>query len=89
MKGFVHVIARAEDFTLHTPWDALEEYTFNTHTAKHWFCKTCGITSFYRPRSHPDGYSVNLSCLDDNARADFRIEDFDGQNWEANVDSIR
>ncbi|KAI4294750.1 hypothetical protein MLD38_040921 [Melastoma candidum] len=34
-------------------------YTFNTHTAKHTFCKVCGITSFYKPRSNPDGIAVS------------------------------
>lgn len=31
-------------------------YTFNTHMAKHTFCKTCGVQSFYTPRSNPDGF---------------------------------
>lgn len=26
-------------------------------TAKHLFCKRCGICAFYRPRSNPDGYA--------------------------------
>ena len=28
-------------------------------------------------------------CLDDGAAARFRVEPFDGQNWEASVDAIR
>lgn len=89
-KGFVHIIVGAEDLDLRTPWEALETYTFNTHVAQHWFCRRCGITAFYRPRSHPDGYSVNLRCLDDaGARHSFVVRDFDGANWEANVGSIR
>jgi biotin carboxyl carrier protein len=28
------------------------------------FCSVCGVKSFYVPRSHPDGYSVNFRCLD-------------------------
>ena len=39
--------------------EALSTYSFNTHIAKHFFCSTCGVKSFYVPRSHPDGISVN------------------------------
>ena len=52
---------------------------------KHLFCRTCGVKSFYRPRSNPDGWSVNARCLDDRAALDLRIEAFDGQNWEAHA----
>lgn len=38
--------------------DHLTTYTFNTHAAKHTFCKVCGIQSFYTPRSNPDGYGM-------------------------------
>lgn len=61
--------------------------TFNTHKAKHLFCSVCGICSFYRPRSHPSSYSVNLLALDDyallKARGLFAVEPYDGRNWES------
>ena len=61
--------------------DELTEYTFNTGVAKHRFCRTCGIKSFYIPRSNPDGFDVNVRCLD-NPPADLVIEPFDGREWE-------
>ena len=42
----------------------------------------CGIKSFYVPRSKPDGYSVNVRCLDDGQVRVTRIALFDGQHWE-------
>jgi len=79
-KGYLHVIVPPERFAILRGEDALTVYTFNTHVAKHMFCRTCGVHPFYRPRSHPDDWDVN---------ARFRVETFDGQNWEASVDAIR
>lgn len=62
--------------------DNLTCYTFNTHAAKHLFCKTCGVQSFYKPRSNPDGYGVMPHCLDEGTVEDVKIEACDGQNWE-------
>lgn len=87
-KRYLHVIVPAEDFVLERGQNALLTYTFNTRTAKHHFCGTCGIHSFYAPRSHPDGFSVNAFCLDDAPEAWFDIEKFDGQDWERHVDEI-
>lgn len=81
--GYLHLIVPKEDFKLLTSPDALTTYTFNTGAAKHTFCKTCGIKSFYYPRSHPDGVSVNVRCIDDADRPEVVIEAFDGKNWEA------
>jgi hypothetical protein len=64
MSGFLHLIVPAARFRLLSGAAALTEYTFNTGTAKHRFCRYCGIKSFYIPRSNPDGVSVNLRCLD-------------------------
>ena len=41
-----------------------------------------GVKSFYVPRSNPDGWSVNLRCLDPGTLESVVLEDFDGRNWE-------
>jgi hypothetical protein len=88
-KGFVHLIVPRDDFTLLRGEGALTTYTFQTGVARHCFCTRCGMHPFYVPRSHPDGFDVNVRCLDGDALQLFRIEPFDGRNWEANVDKIR
>ena len=45
--------------------DALAEYQFHTHTARHYFCRTCGIYPFHRKRVTPDHFGVNVHCLED------------------------
>ena len=80
--GFEHLIVPAADFKLVSGEDMLTTYTFNTGVAKHLFCKRCGVKSFYVPRSNPDGYSVNLRCVDAGTITEVLYEDFDGQNWE-------
>ena len=62
--------------------DALTTYEFNTGTAKHLFCAHCGVKSFYVPRSHPDGYSVNARCLDDGTVEAMVVTPFEGRHWE-------
>ena len=89
MKGHLHVIVPKEDFELTQGAGCLTTYEFNTKTAKHHFCTTCGIHSFYVPRSHPDGFSINARCLDDAPLEWFDVEGFDGKNWEASVGQIR
>jgi hypothetical protein len=80
--GFLHLIVSKSDFRLLQGSDSLATYTFNTGTAKHLFCKHCGIKSFYVPRSHPDGYSINANCLDAGTVTGMRVRPFDGRNWE-------
>lgn len=87
-RGFVHIIVESEAFTLESGADELVSYRFNTKVANHLFCGVCGVQSFYRPRSHPEGYSVNLRCLD-SGQEDFLLREFDGANWEASIEGIR
>lgn len=82
--GYLHLIVDAERFHLLTGESALTDYRFNTGTACHRFCRVCGIKSFYIPRSHPNGVSVNLRCLD-TPPAGLNITSFDGRNWEQNI----
>jgi hypothetical protein len=85
MTGYIHLIVPESRFRITEGEDQLTDYTFNTRTAHHLFCRTCGIKSFYRPRSNPDGWSVNARCLDDTDALHLNIEAFDGQNWEAHA----
>ena len=81
-KGFLHLIVPPENFTLLRGNDSLITYTFNTHIAQHTFCKICGIHPFYRSRSHPEAFDVNLRCLDQDLLSQFKVIPFDGANWE-------
>jgi hypothetical protein len=81
-SGYLHLIVPAERFKLLSGKDALTTYTFNTGTARHLFCSVCGVKSFYVPRSHPDGFSVNARCLHDGTIESMSIEQTNGREWE-------
>ncbi|XP_034706068.1 centromere protein V isoform X1 [Vitis riparia] len=83
MRGNTHFIVPAEKFELlGDSKEFLTTYTFGTHTAKHTFCKICGITSFYIPRSNQDGVAVTFMCVDPGTLTHVEIKNFDGKNWE-------
>jgi len=87
-SGFLHLIVAKRDFRLLSGEDALTTYTFHTGAAKHLFCRHCGVKSFYIPRSHPDGVSVNVRCLDEATINSVTVTPFDGQNWEENISTL-
>jgi hypothetical protein len=88
MTGFVHLIVGKQAFRLLQGQDDIATYTFNTGVAQHYFCRHCGIKSFYVPRSHPDGVSVNVNCLQSDTIASLTTEAFDGRDWEQNISQL-
>ena len=86
--GFIHVIVPQSRFRMTEGEDRLTRYTFGTHTAVHLFCAVCGVKSFYRPRSNPDGWSVNARCLDDRSTLEIDLTLFDGRNWEQHAHGL-
>jgi len=85
MKGFLGFTIPAPALTSLSGAENLSEYKFNTGTAKHWFCKTCGISPLTVPRSFPEGYNINFRCLErDNVRG-FTVTKRDGQHWEESM----
>jgi hypothetical protein len=85
--GFLHLIVPRARFKLLSGEAAITTYTFNTGVAKHTFCKHCGIKPFYTPRSHPECIDINVNCIDP-VPTQVTITEFDGRNWEQNVQSL-
>lgn len=89
MTAYLHLIVPHSRFHLLTDRAELATYTFNTGVARHLFCRTCGIKSFYVPRSNPDGFSVNVRCLDPGTVRELRVTPFDGRDWERHAGELR
>ncbi|HUO19728.1 MAG TPA: GFA family protein [Steroidobacteraceae bacterium] len=89
MSGYQHLIVPRARFRLLQGAESLTEYRFNTGTARHLFCRHCGIKSFYVPRSNPDGYSVNARCLDPATIEHLEIEIFDDNDRAASEARLR
>ncbi len=63
-KNALMVKVHESRFELLAGADALAEYQFHTRTARHFFCRTCGIYPFHRKRVTPDFFGVNVHCLE-------------------------
>ncbi|XP_053562084.1 centromere protein V [Bombina bombina] len=77
-----HFIIPGSRFKLLKGADNLTTYNFNTKKAQHTFCKTCGVQSFYTPRSNPDGYGIAPHCLDEGTVRSIHVEQINGKEWE-------
>ena len=89
MTGFLHLIVPVSKVRITSGEQDLAEYRFGTRTARHLFCKHCGIKSFYVPRTNPDGFSVNVRCLDHSTIDSVEIEMFDDTDREASEKRFR
>ncbi len=88
--GFLHLIVPATAFRLLSGQDDLSEYRWGTGAARHLFCRHCGVKSFYVPRSNPDGFDVNVRCLDQETIAELVVTPFEGRgDWDAQAAAIR
>ncbi|MEE4161317.1 MAG: GFA family protein [Woeseiaceae bacterium] len=85
MTGYLHLFVNRRSFRLLSGESDLQTYRFNTGVAEHYFCRHCGIKSFYVPRSHPEGFSVNVNCLVPDTIESVVTEEFDGRHWEENI----
>jgi hypothetical protein len=88
MSGFLHLFVSRNNFRLLQGDEAITTYTFNSGVAQHYFCMHCGVKSYYLPRSHPNGLSINVNCLDPASIESIDETPFDGQNWEQKVSEL-
>lgn len=58
------VSGRVDDLVIEQGADHLGLYQFGTMTARHQFCKTCGVHVFHQRRSNPEEIGVNVACVE-------------------------
>ena len=60
--------------------DVLGLYQFGARTAKHYFCKRCGIYPFHETARAPGHYRVNLGCVEGVDTFSLEFDVFDGKH---------
>jgi hypothetical protein len=60
--------------------NALGLYQFGQKTAKHFFCKQCGIYPFHETARAPGHYRVNLGCIEGIDTFALQADVFDGKH---------
>lgn len=71
MRGAVALTSTPTAFQLTKGLDQLATYRFNTGSAEHHFCSTCGIYTHHKRRSNPNQLGVNAACLEGVSPFDF------------------
>ena len=84
MRGAIAVTSTPDNLHIIRGEDYLSTYRFNTKSAEHHFCSTCGIYTHHKRRSNPNQLGVNVACLDRVSPFDFEeVIVFDGQRHPA------
>jgi hypothetical protein len=84
MRGAIAVTSTPDKLHIIRGEDHLSTYRFNTKSAEHHFCSTCGIYTHHKRRSNPNQLGVNVACLDRVSPFDFEeVIVFDGQRHPA------
>ena len=84
MRGAIAASAALSDIEFEAGEDNLALYQFNTGTAKHYFCRTCGIYTHHQRRSNPNQFGINIACIADVSPFDFAaVEVMDGVSHPA------
>ena len=89
ITNFLHLIIPHKDFILLKGKEHLHTYQFNQNIAKHFFCKICGIKSFYQPRSHKNCFSINYNSVIKPAPKIKSVNSFNGRDFENNIKALR
>jgi hypothetical protein len=63
-RGAIMASTKFADIKILKGKDSIHKYQFNSNTAEHYFCKTCGIYTHHRRRSNPDEYGYNVANLE-------------------------
>jgi len=75
-RGAVAVSAKVEDVSVVKGADKLSKYSFNTHSAQHYFCSVCGVYTHHKRRSNPNEMGINAACIEG-----VHIPDLDPVGW--------
>lgn len=63
-KGSIIASVPIEGLRIIKGADMLTLYQWNTNTAKHYFCKVCGIYTHHQRRSNPTQFGFNVACIE-------------------------
>ena len=85
---YLHLIIPHKGFKLVSNKKNIQSYQFGTLKAKLFFCKFCGVKSFYQPRSHQNAFSIKYNSVVGPPKIS-KIIKFDGSNFEKNLDFIK
>ena len=86
--NFLHLIIPHKSFNLIKGKELISVYSFNTNLAQHYFCKICGIKSFYQPRSHQNAYSINFNSILNPPKIN-KIINFNGKNFKKSLEKLK